>query len=165
MTEKRKCRKGVGGRPTKYDEKRVLPVIKAMTRIGATDVQMAAALDVSINTFDTWKKKHPEFLGALKEGKQISDELVERRLFERATGYETDAVKIFMPAGKDQPVYAPYTERYAPDTTAAIFWLKNRRPEDWRDSQDINLTNEDELVERIRKARQRRANGSAEKES
>ena len=53
---------------------------------------------------------------------------------ERANGYTYDAVKIFMPAGAKKPVYAPYREHVPPDTTAAIFWLKNRDPAHWRDA-------------------------------
>jgi hypothetical protein len=56
---------------------------------------------------------------------------VERSLYERANGYSYDAVKIFMPAGADKPVYAPYVEHMPPDATACIFWMKNRMPERW----------------------------------
>ena len=55
-------------------------------------------------------------------------------LYERANGYTYDAVKIFMPAGAKKPVYAPYIEHVPPDTTACIFWLKNRDPARWRDT-------------------------------
>ena len=54
--------------------------------------------------------------------------------YRRANGFEYDAVKIFMPAGAKKPIYAPYVEYVPPDTTAAIFWLKNRDPEHWRDA-------------------------------
>jgi hypothetical protein len=60
---------------------------------------------------------------------------VERSLYERAVGYNYEATKIFMPAGRDKPVYAPYIEHVPPDVTAGIFWLKNRDPEHWRDTQ------------------------------
>lgn len=63
----------------------------------------------------------------------MADDRVERSLYQRAVGYQADAVKIFMPAGAAEPVYAPYRENVQPDTTAAIFWLKNRRKEQWRD--------------------------------
>jgi hypothetical protein len=62
---------------------------------------------------------------------------VERSLYDRAVGYNYDAVKVFMPAGREKPVYAPYTEHVPPDVTAAIFWLKNRDPQHWRDSQQL----------------------------
>jgi hypothetical protein len=67
-------------------------------------------------------------------GKAEADKRVERSLYERANGYSYDAVKIFMPAGAKKPVYAPYVEHVPPDTTAAIFWLKNRDPAQWRDA-------------------------------
>ena len=66
----------------------------------------------------------------------MSDLEVADKLYRRALGYSHEAVKIFMPAGSDEPVYASYTEHYPPDTTAAIFWLKNRSRAYWRDKQD-----------------------------
>jgi hypothetical protein len=65
---------------------------------------------------------------------------VERSLYERAVGYNYEATKIFMPAGRDKPVYAPYIEHVPPDVTAGIFWLKNRDPQNWRDQQNIEHT-------------------------
>jgi hypothetical protein len=59
---------------------------------------------------------------------------MERSLYERGFGYSYDAVKIFLPYGSKEPVYAPYVEHVPPDTTAAIFWLKNRDPARWRDA-------------------------------
>ena len=55
----------------------------------------------------------------------------------RGVGYSYDSVKIFMPAGAKKPVYAPYVEHVPPDTTAAIFWLKNRDPAHWRDAWQV----------------------------
>jgi hypothetical protein len=63
----------------------------------------------------------------------------ERSLYERATGYNYEAVKIFMPANRAKPVYAPYIEHVPPDVTACIFWLKNRDPQHWRDSQQLEV--------------------------
>lgn len=80
-----------------------------------------------------WKVDFPRFCQATKTGKEAADERVINSLYHRANGYSFDAVKIFMPAGAAEPVYAPYTEHVPPDTTAAIFWLKNRRPKEWRD--------------------------------
>ena len=128
-----------GGRPSKYDEKLHPRLAKAYAMAGLTDVQLAKELDVSEATISNWKKEHPEFLEALKDGKNIPDDKVEACLFKRATGYNHKAVKIFMPAGASEPVYADYIEHWAPDVTAQIFWLKNRRPDRWRDKQDIQV--------------------------
>ena len=82
--------------------------------------------------------EHEEFSSALKKGKDPADSRVERSLYHRAIGYSYDAVKIFMPAGKDKPVIVPYREHVPPDTVACIFWLKNRRREEWRDKQEVD---------------------------
>jgi hypothetical protein len=65
---------------------------------------------------------------------------VERSLYERAVGYSYEAVKIFMPANRSKPVYAKYIEHVPPDVTAGIFWMKNRDPQHWRDSQQLEHT-------------------------
>jgi hypothetical protein len=62
---------------------------------------------------------------------------VERSLYERANGYNYEAVKVFMPAGAKQPVVVHYTEHCPPDVGAAFIWLKNRDPERWRDVQNV----------------------------
>jgi hypothetical protein len=81
-----------------------------------------------------------EFAGALKRGKFPSDERVERSLYQRAIGYTYDAVKILKPAGTTEPVIVPYSQHVPPDVTACIFWLKNRRSDEWRDRQDQRHT-------------------------
>jgi len=70
-------------------------------------------------------------------GKVEPDNRVERSLYERASGYSYDAVKIFLPAGAKKPIYAHYVEHVPPDVTACIFWLKNRKPAEWRDAQQM----------------------------
>ena len=81
-----------------------------------------------------WKLDFVEFREALKSGKGPADDRVERSLFHRALGYSYDAVKIFCNrAGEVTKV--PYREHVPPDTTACIFWLKNRRSKEWRDVQ------------------------------
>jgi hypothetical protein len=125
------------GRPTKYNPEFHPKLAYNLALRGLTDVQMAEELDIVESTFHLWKKEHPEFSESLKRGKEEPDQKVEDSLFQRATGYSHDAVKILMPAGAPEPIYAPYVEHYAPDTTAAIFWLKNRRPDRWRDKQEV----------------------------
>lgn len=121
-----------GGRPTAYKEEYAKQAEK-LCQLGATDQEIADFFEVSVRTIYRWKADHDEFCQSLKSGKEVADERVERSLFQRATGYEQDEVKIFMPANAEAPVYAPYRAKIAPDTTACIFWLKNRRPDLWRD--------------------------------
>lgn len=104
--------------------------------LGATDAELADFFEVSVRTVLRWKAEHEEFCQALKAGKDVADARVERSLYQRAVGYSHDAVKIFLPRGATEPVYAAYVEHCPPDTTAAIFWLKNRQPDQWRDKQE-----------------------------
>lgn len=131
MAEKPKP-KGAGGRPSNYSLVFAEQAAK-LCELGATDDDLADFFKVSTRSIYRWQTQHPEFCQALKAGKSPADERVERSLFHRAVGYRHEAVKIFMPAGAKKPVYADYVEQVAPDTTAAIFWLKNRRPDLWRD--------------------------------
>lgn len=126
----------MAGRPTDYRDAYVEGARK-LARLGATDAEIADFFDVNTATIYRWKIAHEEFCEALKAGKAEADARVERSLYHRAVGYRQEQVKIFMPAGADAPVYAPFTEIIPPDTTAAIFWLKNRKPDEWRDKREI----------------------------
>lgn len=117
------------GRPSSYRPEFAVQAEK-LCKLGATDPELADFFEVSVTTVRNWMRVHPDFLAALK-GKDEADDRVERSLYQKAIGYEHDAVKIFQVNG--EPLIVPYRERVAPDTTAAIFWLKNRRPEQWRD--------------------------------
>lgn len=104
--------------------------------LGATDAQLAELFGVTETTINNWKDAHPQFLESLKAAKDAKDTQVERSLYDRAMGYEHRAVKIFN-QGDGQSFEHEYIERYPPDTTAMIFWLKNRQPARWRDRQEI----------------------------
>lgn len=123
-------------RPSRYKKVYAEQALK-LCRLGAIDEDLADFFEVSVNTIGNWKNRHPEFLGALKSGKLLADANVANSLYHRAVGYSHDAVKIMQHEG--QPVEHPYVKHYPPDTTAAIFWLKNRRPDLWRDRHDIEL--------------------------
>ncbi len=121
----------MAGRPSAFDPS-YCELARNYCLLGATDADLARFFDVAEATINNWKKAHPEFLESLKAGKEQADAIVAEKLFRRATGYSHKAVKIALtPAGESHEV--EYTEQYPPDTTAAIFWLKNRQPEKWRD--------------------------------
>ena len=122
-----------GGRPSKFKPEFVRQAEKLCT-IGLTDAELASFFEVSEVTLKAWKHKHPEFLNALKVGKDEADTRVERSLYHRAIGYSHPEEKIFNDGG--EPLIVPTTKHYPPDTTAAIFWLKNRKTAEWRDKQD-----------------------------
>lgn len=130
------------GRPSDYKDEYVASAQK-LARLGATDAEVADFFDVDVRTIHRWKHVHEEFCHSLKVGKSEADDRVMRALYHRAVGYEQEEFKIFMPAGADEPVYAPFTAKIAPDTTAAIFWLKNRQPDEWRDSKSHEHTGRD----------------------
>lgn len=139
-------------RPTKYNAILHPALAEAWAAAGRTEEEIAEKLGISSRTLSRWKDSHEEFCHALKAGKIEPDDKVERSLFERATGYNNpNAVKIFMPQGAVSPVYAPFTEHYPPDVTACIFWLKNRRPEKWREKQDVEHSGTVEIsrIERV----------------
>ncbi len=142
------------GRPSSYKPEYALQAEK-LTKLGATDDQLADFFGVSQQTVNAWKNVYPEFLEALKLGKDEADKRVEQSLYKRALGYEQDAVKIFMPAGASEPIYAPYREKVQPDTTAAIFWLKNRKKSDWRDRQEVEHSLDESLANRLAQAKNR----------
>lgn len=124
--------KHAGGRPSKFKPQFIIEAEK-LCCLGATDEDLADFFDVDIRTIYRWATQHEEFCHALRAGKEKADDRVERSLYQRAVGYTHDAVKIFMPAGASGPVYAPYREHVPPDGASAMFWLKNRRKDDWRD--------------------------------
>ncbi|MBY0473696.1 MAG: hypothetical protein K2Q13_01390 [Nitrosomonas sp.] len=109
--------------------------------LGATDTQLAEFFNVAESTINLWKKKQPEFANALRRGKMLADAEVAHALFKRATGYSHAETHIACHEGKI--IKTEISKNYAPDTTACIFWLKNRQPKNWRDKveskQEVNL--------------------------
>lgn len=128
------------GRPSKYkpelDEQ-----AEKLCRLGATDKEIAAFFGVRESTLNNWKLKHPSFVESLKRGKDEVDGLVEQSLFRRAMGYSHQSEKVFQYQGAI--VRAKTVEHYPPDTTACIFWLKNRQPDSWRDRREENQGSDD----------------------
>ena len=139
-----------------------LILVEGWARNGLTDEQIAKNLDISMSTFYEYKKKYSEFSEALKKGKEVIDFEVENALLKRALGYEYEEVTKERILKKDEqgksltdihgfPIYEMVVTKtvkkeVTPDTTAQIFWLKNRKPEEWRDKRDVehsgNLSNE-----------------------
>lgn len=124
------------GRPTLYREE-LCDLARRLALLGASDVEMAGALNIAPQNLAEWKARYPKFRAAIESGKLRADAEVAEKLYHRAKGYSHKAVKIFMPAGANEPVYAPYTEHYPPDTQAASLWLRNRQPHLWRDKREI----------------------------
>lgn len=126
-------RKKPPGRPTKYKAEFV-KVVQSLCELGATDPQVAEAIGVNRATLYRWRAKYKDFCNALKVGKTSADDQVERSLYERATGYSHPEDRIFIHLGK--PIVVPTVKYYPPDSTALIFWLKNRKPDVWREKSE-----------------------------
>jgi hypothetical protein len=109
---------------------------EGLAREGLVDVEIAKCLGVSTSTLDKYKQRYPEFREALLRGKAPIDTGVESALLKRAMGYEvTETSVTHMPDGAQK--IEVKKKHIAPDTTACIYWLKNRKPEQWRDKRDI----------------------------
>lgn len=120
--------------------------IEGWARDGLTDEQIAHNMGISVATLYNWKNEHLEILESLKRGKEVVDRQVENALLKRALGYEYEEVSEKFEGGV-------LTERkitkkqVAPDTTAQIFWLKNRKPSDWRDKPEgESVKDENEVI-------------------
>lgn len=137
--------KNKGGRPSKFDSVD-MRFVRYMARKGATDQQIADELGVHIQTVYKWKKAHPEFFEQLKSWKEEADEVVEKSLYQRAVGYSCKETKVFIHEGC--PVTEDIIKHYPPDTTACIFWLKNRDHANWRDRiENTNINLNDSSIE------------------
>lgn len=125
------------GRPTKFKAEFTAQAEK-LAKLGATDIEIADFFGVEVRTLYRWKTEKAAFCHALKAGKDEADDRVERSLFARANGYEHNEVDIRVVGG--DIVQTPIRKFYPPDTTAAIFWLKNRKPKEWREAKSVELT-------------------------
>lgn len=128
------------GRPSKFKPEFIAQAEK-LCKLGATDLEIADFFEVEVRTVYRWKAENEHFCQALKAGKEEADARVERSLFARANGYEHDEVHVSNYQGTI--TLTPIRKIYPPDTTAAIFWLKNRRPEQWRETKAVELTGKD----------------------
>ena len=117
-------------RPEKWKDE-YLRISEHACRLGATDIELADMLGVSVRTIYNWRAAKPEFAAVLVAGKESADDRVERSLFSRANGYEHDEVDIRVI--DKEVIQTPIRKIYPPDTTACIFWLKNRKSAEWRD--------------------------------
>nr|DAQ40862.1 MAG TPA: terminase small subunit [Caudoviricetes sp.] len=123
------------------DVKPRLIEIEAWKRDGLTDEQIFKNLGISRDTFYKYKEKYPDFLDALKKGKEVADIEVENALFKRAIGYKYKEVikEVKEIAGKKSTYVKEVIKEMPGDVGAQIFWLKNRKSSKWKDKQDIDI--------------------------
>lgn len=121
------------GKYEKWLTKESLLKIQGWARDGLTDEQIAHNMGIATGTLYSWKNKYGEINEALKEGKEVVDIKVENALLKRALGYEYE--EITYECGKETK---RVKKQVVPDTTAQIFWLKNRKPNNWRDMKHVD---------------------------
>ena len=128
-------------KPTEWATEANLLRLEGWARDGLTDKQIAKTkIGISEGTFCKWKREVPAILEALKKGKEPVDYEVENLLLKRARGYEYEEVTteiIEQSDGSTRKHIKKVTKMVVPDTTAQIFWLKNRRPDKWRDRPEV----------------------------
>jgi hypothetical protein len=129
-----------GGRPTTYRPDNA-EIARHACMLGATNDTLADRFEVCRRTIDSWIATIPEFSNAVRQGREVADESVVSALFARATGMEQKMTKVFCHRG--QPVTANYTVQLPPDVRACIFWLRNRRPEEWREKRPLVAEEDD----------------------
>lgn len=114
---------------------------------GCTDAEIAEAMHVTRKTICSWKNEHESFAAALSEGKDAADSKVERGLYASATGYYVDEEERLIEVNKDGTTKLGdlrTKKRYIPPSvTAQIFWLKNRKRNQWRDVTKTEVTGAD----------------------
>lgn len=143
VKEKKTYETGRKGLYKKWLEEDNLLRLEGWARDGLTDVQIAHNIGIHIGTLYEWKKRYHKFNDAIKRGKEVVDIIVENALLKSALGYRYDEVTSVRiddeASGKSEIVEVKrVTKDMAPNPTSLIFWLKNRKPEVWRDSKKVD---------------------------
>lgn len=154
---------GNRGRRGKYEDwltEDGLLKVQGWARDGLSNEQIAHNIGINKDTLYEWQKRFSDFSDALKKGKEVVDREVENAMLKRALGYEYDEVTQEPVTDKDtgiteMRVTKRVTKQIVPDVTAQIFWLKNRKPDEFRDKRDVELSGHVDLGSIIEKARGR----------
>ena len=123
---------------TEWLEQEKLTLLEAWARDGLTNEQIAKNMGINPSTLYDYMNKFVEISNALKKGKEVVDIEVENALLKRALGYKYDEVTY-----ENGIEVKRVTKEVQPDTTAQIFWLKNRKPKNWKDKQNSENTSDD----------------------
>ena len=149
------------GRPTLYREQHA-EMAHNYCLLGATNDELAGFFRVSPRTIDNWLQEHPGFAEAVRDGRAAADAAIARRLFQRAMGYDYETKKIFVHRGEAMKV--EHTVHVPPDVGACIFWLRNRRRQDWLErarpqpeQAELTFADLEEASERVRQRAQEEA--------
>ena len=135
------------GKYEKWLEPDSLLLLQSWARDGLTDEQIAGNMGISHTTLYEWRKKYPNISEALKKGKEVVDVEVENALYKRAIGYDYEETT--EEQSEDGYKKRVIKKHMPPDTTACIFWLKNRKPREWRDKQEVGFSEDKPFLAEI----------------
>ena len=148
------------GKINEWLEKDKLILLEGWARDGLTDEQIAKNIGISRASLYEWKKKEVDIFDALKKGKEVIDFEVENALLKRALGYEYEEETY-----ENGILTKKVKKQVPPDTTAQIFWLKNRKPNNWKDRVETDedkeaVANASQVIAKIRKVAQEYTDGT-----
>ena len=152
------------GKINKWLEKDKLILLEGWARDGLTDEQIAKNIGINRTTLYDWKKKEVNIADALKKGKEVIDFEVENALLKKALGYTITIKEERL--DKDGCIHTLEKDVHIPpDTTAQIFWLKNRKPNNWKDRVETDedkeaVANASQVIAKIRKVAQEYTDGT-----
>lgn len=135
------------GRPSKFDQINKLQ-LKKLVEAGWTDEQVSDFFGVATSTLKVWRSKHKEFSATIEASKEIADLKVEKSIYELACGYSHPIEQVLKIPGKI--VRVSDIKHYPPNVTACMFWLRNRKPKEWRDKASL-ISDEPDDPEFLRK--------------
>ena len=153
---------------SKWDEiKDKLILVEGWARNGLTNKQIAKNLGINKATFYRYQKEHSDFCDSLKKGKEVVDYEVENALLKRALGYEYEEKTYETKYDTKNDKYVEVltkrvTKQVVPDTTAQIFWLKNRKPKQWRDKVETESNNNVQRIQIINDLPEDDENGTSQ---
>ncbi len=140
--------------------------IEGWARDGATDEIIAEYIGISRSTLGEWKNRFPQLKDTLKKGKEVVDRKVENALLKNALGFEYEEVNTFITQdenGNTQKKIQKVKKLQKPDTTAQIFWLKNRKPQEWREKHNVEVSSDvaesEKMIEQMIEEYQNEKNG------
>lgn len=139
------------GRPSLYKPEYAKQAYK-LCLLRCTDAEMALFFDVSEPTINKWKNDYQDFFMSIKEGKEKADMHIVSKLFEKAEGaewIEQQAIKVKRGKDQEEVVLVDVKRKAAPDIQAIQFWLKNRRPDLWRDKVELDGTITVEHIDKV----------------
>lgn len=150
MSEKKPGKRGRHGKYEDWLTEDGLLKVQGWARDGLSNEQIAHNIGITAKTLCEWQNRFSEFRNAIKKGKEVVDREVENAMLKRALGYEYDEVTQEPVTDKDtgvteMRVTKRVTKQIVPDVTAQIFWLKNRKPQEFRDKHDVDLSGHVEL--------------------